>query len=357
MFTPVTTPFTPTMAAISFADCNNLAVVIATQSNYFLSLLDVNTQQLSSVGFTSASSYGYVSIATTQKITSILVSNSSGVFLDVFSWSFPSSCTEPLPPVTTTPSFVPVSTPSFVPVSTPSNTPQKSPQSSPNAPTSAPSTPQISPSSTPVNSPSSPAGNGTTNPGSQSPSSNVEGPKSDGSTPPSVDAVALGVGIAVPLAVLGAGAFLLVFLLRRRNKKKKQEKTIDNPVKDIDSPPPSVQSTDPGVYQNLPSNNTTNKNTYTSLGNVTNDSFTTASAAIELPEIDKRLHIPYKSLVFIKEIGAGSYGKVFLGYVKLLSGITMNWHVSQSVNGEEQKWRSKWTIKSLMSMDSSLKPN
>ncbi len=32
--------------------------------------------------------------------------------------------------------------------------------------------------------------------------------------------------------------------------------------------------------------------------------------------IDQKLMIPYKSLTFMKEIGSGSFGKVFLGYVE-----------------------------------------
>jgi hypothetical protein len=36
---------------------------------------------------------------------------------------------------------------------------------------------------------------------------------------------------------------------------------------------------------------------------------------IAMDSIDDRLKIPYKSLVFKKEIGAGSYGKVYIGYV------------------------------------------
>jgi hypothetical protein len=34
---------------------------------------------------------------------------------------------------------------------------------------------------------------------------------------------------------------------------------------------------------------------------------------IKSDSIDDRLKIPYKSLVFKKEIGAGSYGKVYVG--------------------------------------------
>jgi predicted Ser/Thr protein kinase len=210
--------------------------------------------------------------------------------MDLFTWSFP----------TTGCDTIPTSVPAGAPTLSPSGTPQGSPQSNPSAP-------QNSPQNTPST--------GGTNPdGSRSPEANIQQPNSPGGLPPTVDPVALGVGIAVPLAVLGVGAFLLVFFLRKRNKKKKETNGVNqmNPLKDIDSALPSVRPTDPGVYQNIPSNVASN-NTYTSLGNVTNDTFATASATIELPDIDKRLHIPYKSLVFIKEIGAGSYGKVFLG--------------------------------------------
>ena len=274
----------------------NIVYVLANANFYFLNLLDVTTftPNLGGYASLSATSISGVHVATTQQITSVVVSNSSGIFMDLFTWSFPTTGCE----------TIPTSVPAGAPNLSPSGTPQGSPQSSPQ---SNPSVPQNSPQNTPST--------GGTNPdGSRSPEANIQQPNSPGGLPPTVDPVALGVGIAVPLAVLGVGAFLLVFFLRKRNKKKKKTNGVNqmNPLTDIDSAPPSVRPTDPGVYQNIPSNIASN-NTYTSLGNVTNDTFATASAAIELPDIDKRLHIPYKSLVFIKEIGAGSYGKVFLG--------------------------------------------
>jgi hypothetical protein len=82
-------------------------------------------------------------------------------------------------------------------------------------------------------------------------------------------------------------------------------------------------------------------------------------SAIKLPDIEKRLHIPFDSLVFENEIGAGSYGKVFLGYFFpccLFLSYQSN-EVIFSVSGEERRLPSKLTIKSLMSMDSLLKLN
>ncbi|MBP5977802.1 hypothetical protein HW132_35170, partial [Brasilonema sp. CT11] len=162
-------------------------------------------------------------IATSWPVSSILVSNSTGVYLDLFEWSLPNNgkC---VPPPTI---------------------PQLPPQDS---------TPQDSPSNGIV------------------PSDNTQQPSHVPFLDRELDPVSLGVGLAVPLLVIIVGASLLAFFLRKRNKSRRQKILSQrNPMSENDP-----------------------------------------SGTMELPEIDKRLHIPYKSLVFIKEIGAGSYGKVFL---------------------------------------------
>ncbi len=66
-----------------------------------------------------------------------------------------------------------------------------------------------------------------------------------------------------------------------------------------------------GNYSNFTS---TSDGKYSNLNAVqSDDDGIAAPTAIQPSEIDKRMHIPYKSLVFVKEIGAGSYGKVYLG--------------------------------------------
>lgn len=92
------------------------------------------------------------------------------------------------------------------------------------------------------------------------------------SVPPTVDVVAVAVGVSVPTAAVAFGVFLLIFFLRK--KKGHDSTSVKNPAKDLDEEHRSE---------------------------------------IELPEIDKRLQIPYKDLIFNNEIGAGSYGKVYAG--------------------------------------------
>ncbi len=107
------------------------------------------------------------------------------------------------------------------------------------------------------------------------------------------------------MSVAGAAAGLLLLLLllkKRRDKKKKQGDQV-----------PMTNDAE-RTYAGIPTGKYSNFNT-------TNESVTTATeedgiavpTSIKPSEIDQRMHIPYKSLVFVKEIGAGSYGKVYLG--------------------------------------------
>ncbi len=87
-----------------------------------------------------------------------------------------------------------------------------------------------------------------------------------------LDPKVLGPAIAVPIAFVAVGVFLLIFFIRKRKNKRAnaENMTTFNPT------------------------------------------------AIQPGEIDKRMHIPYKSLVLKDEIGSGSYGKVFVGLVLLI---------------------------------------
>lgn len=90
--------------------------------------------------------------------------------------------------------------------------------------------------------------------------------------------------------------FLLIFFLKKKQKKASQKK-IDHDGDDnnmtIINP-----TNDPGRYSAIATA-------------VKDDGIN--PTAIQPGEIDKRMHIPYASLHFTKEIGAGSYGKVFVG--------------------------------------------
>ena len=124
------------------------------------------------------------------------------------------------------------------------------------------------------------------------------------------------IGVGVSVSVAGAAAGLLVLLLmlkRRRDNKKKQPVSDETPMTD---------KNDEGTYGNIPAadkkgnySNITSASDgkYSNLNSMQSDDGIAAPTAIQPSEIDKRMHIPYKSLVFTKEIGAGSYGKVYLG--------------------------------------------
>jgi predicted Ser/Thr protein kinase len=267
--------------AISYIDCEHLAVLTREESRYRVAIYDVDTRSLVDTYASSTMSINGLHQSATVDMISILVSNSTGVYLEILNWSRAASACTASEPI--------------------------------GAPFSAPNAPNTIPTNSPISTPDSiqPNTAPTTN------STNL------GDTPPpGIDSVGVGVGVSISVAVVGVGAFLLVFFLRKRKKNKKEKNsaaTQMNPVSDLDGPS-SVQantnntnSASEGERQNLQSSNANEK--YTPLGLTAtskNDSFIVASA-IDLPNIEKRLHIPYKSLVFVKEIGAGSYGKVFSG--------------------------------------------
>lgn len=227
--------------------------------------------------------------ANSADIISIVSSNSSGIYLDVLKYSNDLQECGVLPP--TAPFDQPISiaptttAPDFVPVVSPAANPYSQPLIQAPLP--------IGPSTVP---------NGHPGTNSLSPLAMPLG------SPIGVDPVSLGVGLSIPLVALTVGAFLLAFLLRRRNKKKIQKVANQkNSLSDFESPENGRNKWNLGEI-------TLSNPKYTSIGlmDVNNDTSATASAL--LPDIDKRLHISYSSLVFIREIGAGSYGKVFLGY-------------------------------------------
>ncbi len=115
----------------------------------------------------------------------------------------------------------------------------------------------------------------------------------------------LGAAIGVPLGVtvLGAGLLVLLLTLRRRRKAKKGNDEHGNDTSmDIDNNSTLMTSlSDADKYSPMPDVNITNKDA------------TTRYIALESLDIERRMQVPYKSLVFLREIGAGSYGKVFQG--------------------------------------------
>ncbi len=178
---------------------------------------------------------------------------------------------------TATPSGTPIASPAWVPSAGPisSQGPVATPQNVPQA---------GAPASGPSNTPSDAIG---TSPTSSPSDANAT----------SADAKVLGPAIAIPIAAAAAGVFLLVFFLRK--KKKKADKKKDNDALDGDASMSVINpAADPGRYSAI-------------VSTAKDDGLN--PTAIQPSEIDKRMQIPYKSLRFIKEIGAGSYGKVFVG--------------------------------------------
>lgn len=152
-------------------------------------------------------------------------------------------------------------------------------------------------------------------------------PKENATTPaPGADVIAP--AVVVPTVAAGLAIFLGVYFGKKKQAEKAQKNGKDS--EDVESNTgTSVAMTGsanatgvaPSAYGTVPSNisNARASGQYNSLpeGLKGDESDVGASdinpIGINPAEIDKRMHIPYKSLVFTKEIGAGSYGKVFLG--------------------------------------------
>lgn len=158
---------------------------------------------------------------------------------------------------------------------------------------------------------------------------------------PSVEVVdnppVVAVEVVVPAVVVSVGAaavglFLLLFLLKRRQKQNKKGKNNDNEdkgqmltvygnISNGDSTPATGRTTREN-YNVVPT--TGNSAGYSIMPDSTHPAPSMAGVkpdedilnpyAIKSTEIEKRMHIPYSSLAFVKELGAGSYGKVYLGY-------------------------------------------
>ncbi len=135
----------------------------------------------------------------------------------------------------------------------------------------------------------------------------------------------LGPAIAIPgAAVVGTGLFLLLFFLKKKKKEEKDEKDEEQSSDDGAATPRTAIngsnqrfSVDPSNYGNIPG-----RASVTGYGAIPDGGAPTVGpdtfqginpTAIKPSEVDKRMQIPYKSLFFAREIGAGSYGKVFQG--------------------------------------------
>ncbi len=114
------------------------------------------------------------------------------------------------------------------------------------------------------------------------PSDSIGNAPQDNGPAAGVSASVLVPAIVVPVVVVAAGLIILLVLLRRRKKRK-------------------------GSLLHGKSRVEIAMGTYTS-------AYKSTRSNLQISEsIDDRLKIPYKSLVFKKEIGAGSYGKVYVG--------------------------------------------
>ncbi len=121
----------------------------------------------------------------------------------------------------------------------------------------------------------------------------------------------IGIGVSVGVVGAGAGLFVLLFMLKKKRDQKKKQKDDKTPMYQVDTNSTyGKMPANKGKYGNFTSSDGKYSNMSTE---VTSDDGIAAPTAIQPSEIDKRMHIPYKSLVFVKEIGAGSYGKVYLG--------------------------------------------
>jgi flagellar biosynthesis/type III secretory pathway M-ring protein FliF/YscJ len=104
----------------------------------------------------------------------------------------------------------------------------------------------------------------------------------------------ISIAVVVSGIVAGLAIFFIVFFVRKNKAKKANSKKK------------RLEDEDKTKYEAIQLNNPVITLTNTTSSSVSSGTFDTES-------IDKRLRIPYKRLKFIKEIGSGSYGKVFCG--------------------------------------------
>ncbi len=121
--------------------------------------------------------------------------------------------------------------------------------------------------------------------------------------------------IAVPVVAVGVALFLAIFFGKKRAAQK-QEKEDQKDGSDVESNSNAVAMTTvanaTGVAPASMNRTSAQYNSIPQDVSASNDTEINPTG-INPADIDKRMHIAYKSLVFTKEIGAGSYGKVFLG--------------------------------------------
>lgn len=247
--------------SVAYLNSNAAAVVMHTNiSKFEVVVIDATSEEL--LRFQSESMpYGQLIADAMNDVLTIVWNNATGLYVRTYLFTLGSTVP------TSGPSSSPVAAPSVgVPATTPVATPENAPVASgPLAPVT--STPRDN------NTPSAAIGN------------TPEDPKA-------VGADVLGPAIAIPIAAVAVGVFLLIFFLKKKkaNQKKANDgddnMTIINPAND--------------------------SGRYSAIVSATKDDGINPTA-IQPSEIDKRMHIPYSSLLFTKEIGAGSYGKVFVG--------------------------------------------
>jgi predicted Ser/Thr protein kinase len=226
-------------------------------------------------------------------------------------------CNAPPPPGTpisspvAAPVDTPISTPTAVPISTPTSVPPvTAPSGSPaTAPISSPvAGPVVAPGQQPISTPAEP-GNGTI----------VETPaiEAGGNIATIVPAV------VVPVTVAAAGVIVLVVLLQRKKKKKKVSEKTSSSV-DPEDPKSEQIKLEPVNYFAVPptpapelgkdsnSSTTSNVTVHNPLLEPP-ETMSTLNSTNRSRTVDDRMDIPYSELKFVREIGAGAFGKVFLG--------------------------------------------
>lgn len=125
-----------------------------------------------------------------------------------------------------------------------------------------------------------------------------------------VGADVLGPAISIPsAAAIGTAIFLVVYLRRKKQKDDRQQELNKMSVEG--------QSGTEGNYGLI--SGKSGSTLYAAVSEDADEQPGFVPNVVQPSEIDKRMQIPYKSLAFNREIGAGSYGKVFQGYAKYMA--------------------------------------